>query len=305
MKRLLMGLVTLLVLTLATSDTMAQQRQGRGGPGQQLDSRGSGIQTQSRIRGAAAQTQRRGPNDASQSVHADQIPKRSGSASATASEADLLRMRDEEKLAHDVYASLAETSGLPMFGNILRAEQRHMQSLERLIRTGGASGVTFGNIRGEFAFPEYQRLYKSLIANGKRSPLDALMVGAKIEEMDIADLQRLLAQTTDRQAQQVLTNLMRASHNHLRAFSSQITRQGATYDAEFLSQDEFDRIALASGQGRGQQFARRGGGNGGQGPHGRGSGGQQLGPRGQQFGGNMPGKPGRGRRGAGRQRRGG
>ena len=109
-----------------------------------------------------------------------------------------------------------------MFRNIVGAEQRHMQSLERLIQTVGDGEVAWGNIPGEFDFPEHQRLYKSLIASGTRSPLDALMAGAKIEEMDIADLQRLLAQTTDRQIRSVLENLMRASHNHLRAFAARI-----------------------------------------------------------------------------------
>ena len=45
MKRLLIALVTLLVLALATSETMAQQRQGKGGFGPDRGSRGSGIQT--------------------------------------------------------------------------------------------------------------------------------------------------------------------------------------------------------------------------------------------------------------------
>jgi hypothetical protein len=311
MKRLLMGLATLIVLATVTSDAMAQQRQGKGFSGQSLGPSGNGAQTRARNRGQAVQAQRGSPGEATQSERGNQVLQASALASPTASGADLLRMWEEEKLARDVYASLAETSGLPMFRNIVRAENQHMQSLERLISTGGAGGVTLKGTPGEFVFPEYQRLYESLIASGTRSPLDALKVGAKIEEMDIADLQRMLAQTTDRQVQQVLENLMRASHNHLRAFSSQIARQGATYDAEFLTQEEFDQIAESSGQGRGQQLARRGQqlakrgwGNGGQGSQRRGNGGQQLGPRGQHLGGNVLGTPGRSRQGGGRQRRG-
>ena len=131
---------------------------------------------------------------------------------------------------------------------------------------------------GIFVFPEYQQLYKSLIASGTRSPLDALTVGAKIEEMDIADLRRLLTQTTDRQVRQVLEHLMQGSQNHLRAFAFQIAKQGATYNAEFLTQAEFDQIAGSSGQGRGQHSAGRGANNRGQGLQNRGKG-RQLGPQ--------------------------
>ena len=54
---------------------------------------------------------------------------------------------------------------------------------------------------------------------------------------------------------------MQGSQNHLRAFASQIAKQGASYNAEFLTQAEFDQIARSSGQGHGQQSAGRGANN--------------------------------------------
>jgi hypothetical protein len=217
---------------------------------------------------------------------------------------DLRRMWEEEKLAHDVYARLAKTSGLGMFQNIAGAERRHMQAIARLIQTGTANETTLKDSPGEFDFPKYQQLYDSLIASGTGSPLEALMVGAKIEEMDIVDLKRLIGEATDPWVRQVLENLMQASHNHLRAFASQIASRGESYKAEFLSQAEFDEIAESLGQGRGRQFAGRGGIGGGQGPRQRGGGGQQRGPRGPNFAGNMRGAGGPGGPGYGRQRRG-
>ena len=142
-----------------------------------------------------------------------------------------------------------------------------MSSIEQLVRARGAGPQELNDTPGVFAFPEYQQLYETLVASGTQSPLDALKVGAKIEEMDIADLRQMLTQTADPQVKRVLEHLMNGSHNHLRAFASQLSRRGASYNAEFLSQSDFDEIANGSakgpsargpsGEGRGQQFGRQ------------------------------------------------
>ena len=280
MKRLLIGLVAILSLALVTPDVMAQQRRGNGSAGQGRGSNGVGVQTRAGVQTQAEIGARTGNQGQGQSQRGNQSRQSSGLLTANTGGLDLLRMWEEEKLARDVYTSLGKTSKLAIFPNISRAESQHMQSIERLLRAGGANGNALNNTPGVFVYPEYQHLYASLIATGTRSPLDALMVGAKIEEMDIADLRRVLTQTTDPQVQQVLGHLLQGSQNHLRAFASQIANQGATYNAEFLTQAEFDQIAQSSGQGHGQQSAGRGANNSGQGSQNRGNG-QQLGFQGQ------------------------
>ena len=180
MKRLFISLGALLALAMAAPNAMAQQRRGNGGAGHGRGSNGAGIQTRAGNQGRAAQWQQ-----------GNQSRQPSTLLSTKTSGADLLRMWEEEKLARDVYVSLAKTTKLTIFRNISSAENQHMRSLERLIPTGGANGNALNNAPGIFVFPEYQQLYESLIASGTRSPLDALTVGAKIEEMDIADLKRL------------------------------------------------------------------------------------------------------------------
>ena len=317
MKRLLIGLGARLVLSLVTPEVIAQQQRGNGRASQDRGSNGvstrakSGVQTQAEIRarngerglgqfkwGKQGQVQSQMGNQASQSF---------GLRSANIAGLDLLRIREEEKLAHDVYTSLSKTSKLPIFRNISRAESRHMQSIEQLLRAGGSNAKAFNNTAGVFVYPEYQQLYDSLIASGTRSPLDALMVGAKIEEMDIADLQQLLTQTNDPQTRQVLEQLLQGSHNHLRAFASQIARQGASYKAQFLTQAEFDQIADSTGRGRGPQSAGRGMNISGHGMQNQG-GGQQRGFQGQNsfgqgFGASNRSRQGGGGRGRGKQGR--
>ncbi len=291
MKRLIICFGALLALTAITPDAVAQQGRGNRGVGKGHGQNGTGIQSQARV-----QTRIGNPSQG-QSQRANQGPQSIGGLSTNNSGPALLRMREEEKLARDVYTQLAKTSKLPLFRNISRAESQHMQAIERLVRGGG--GGALNDVPGAFTFPEYQRLYDSLIASGTRSPLDALKVGAKIEEMDIADLRILMNQTTDSQIQQVLGRLMQGSQNHLRAFASQIAKNGASYNAEFLTQAEFDQIATSSGQGRGQQSGR-GGNNGGQGSQNRGNG-PRTGFQGQGAGGPGVGSPGQGRQGGARQ----
>jgi hypothetical protein len=283
MKRLLIGLGATLLVAMATTNATAQR--GRGGAGQERGGpRGIGVQSRAGNQGLTPHSKRGSQGGISQ--RGDQGRQPSGALSAIDESPDLLRMREEEKLARDVYTKLASTSKQPIFRNIARAESQHMRSIEQLVRSRDTGPQNLNDTPGVFTFPEYQQLYETLVANGTRSPLDALMVGAKIEEMDIADLRQILTQTADPQVRRVLEHLMNGSENHLRAFASQLSRQGASYNAEFLSQSDFDEIAGASakgpatkgpaGKGRGQQFGRQAAnkpGIGGQ------ANGQGLGPR--------------------------
>jgi hypothetical protein len=170
----------------------------------------------------------------------------------------LLGMHEEEKLAHDVYVALAKSSGLQIFSNISYAESQHMRAIEQLV-SRYASNVPLANLApGTFSNPQIQQLYTELVAAGTASPTAALAVGAKIEEMDIRDLQRLLSQNLPQQVARVLENLQRASGNHLRAFMGALQKSGATYSPEFLDQRVFDSIVQAgSAQGSAQSVNRR------------------------------------------------
>lgn len=126
-----------------------------------------------------------------------------------------------------------------------------MQAIARLASPNVGNQGNLRDVPGQFAFPEYQQLYNQLVRAGSTSPLDALKVGAKIEEMDIRDLQELLSKDLDPRTRQTLERLLRASHQHLRAFASQLSAMGASYDAQFLSQAEFDAIANGKGSGKG------------------------------------------------------
>jgi len=172
--------------------------------------------------------------------------------------ADLLYMREEEKLAHDVYVTLYETWGLRVFDNIAKAEQKHADSVAYWLDYYKISDPAEGNGFGEFDDARLQALYDDLATQGKQSVVDALKVGAAVEEIDILDLQERLAETNN-------SALMACSKNHLRAFASNIKAQsGESYAPQYMSQAAYNAIVSASAQGAGN--GRWAGGRGGRRP---------------------------------------
>lgn len=176
----------------------------------------------------------------------------------------LFFMREEEKLARDVYLFLASQWGLPAFSNIAKSEQTHMDSvLELLYRydltdSASAEAGVFNNV-------DLQALYNQLIAQGSISAEEAFKVGAAIEEIDILDLQVRLTQTDQEDIQQVFNSLLLGSYNHLNAFVGNLSnRYGITYEPQYISSDLYQQILSTETGGSGSGFGngQGGGGNG-------------------------------------------
>ena len=138
-------------------------------------------------------------------------------------------MREEEKLARDVYLVLAEKWDLGLFWNIAESEQQHMDAVLNLLTKYGLEDPA-GN-PGVFDNSELQALYDDLMIKCDGSLVDALYVGVEIEETDIRDLEDylgLLPEQPDKLTEKkdiniVFTNLLNGSYNHLDAFESHIS----------------------------------------------------------------------------------
>ncbi len=182
----------------------------------------------------------------------------------------LLYMREEEKLARDVYAALSAKWGIAEFQTISQSEQMHMDSLKTLLDRYGLADPAQAQA-GKFTDSALQALYDSLMAQGSQSIAEALKVGGLIEEVDILDLQSRLAQTDNADIQQVYNNLLRGSGNHLRAFANTLSLQtGETYQPQKLSQADYQTLLSTAPGGYGQG----GGGGRGRGQGGRSGNGQ-------------------------------
>ncbi len=165
--------------------------------------------------------------------------------SARLSEAEskgLVRMREEEKLARDVYTTLGSQWNMRIFSNISASEQTHMDAMQSLLKGYGIKDPVSDDTIGSFTAPEMQQFYTSYTTKGSLSLLDALAVGAAIEEMDIRDIEVLKKGTTQADILTTYNHLQRGSRNHLRAFMKNIQAKGGTYTPQYLSQAEFDAV---------------------------------------------------------------
>jgi hypothetical protein len=160
-------------------------------------------------------------------------------------EIGLIYMREEEKLARDVYLTLYDTWKLPIFSNIARSEQRHMDAIKVLLDKYGLQDPIADDTVGVFFNPELQTLYFQLVQAGLVSLVEALWIGATIEDLDILDLKKYLSTTDNSDIKVLYQNLMKGSRNHLRSFVSQLNINGASYTAQYLTQEEVDAIIVS------------------------------------------------------------
>lgn len=167
----------------------------------------------------------------------------------------LIFMREEEKLARDVYSTLYEKWGLQIFSNIAQSEQTHTEAVRNLLTKYDITDPVADDSVGVFVNSDLQKLYTELTARGNKSIEEALTVGALIEDLDIADLQKQLALTDNADIKLVYENLMRGSRNHLRSFVSQLTTRDSTYNPQYITEAEFDTI-ITSGRETGSSGGR-------------------------------------------------
>lgn len=156
-------------------------------------------------------------------------------------EADILYLREEEKLAHDVYLVLYDRWDEPVFANIANAEVTHMDNMLVLIGRYGLTDPSTG-AAGTFTNATLQAAYDDLTEQGSVSKPEAYRTGAYIEELDIGDLRATLNRTDKQDLTLVYERLMDGSSNHLRAFASHLDASGESYTPVILSQEEYDRI---------------------------------------------------------------
>ena len=155
----------------------------------------------------------------------------------------LLYMREEEKLAHDVYLYLNTKWNQKVFANITTSEQRHVDAMKYLLSIYNVADPVINEIPGQFVNSHLQDLYNQLISAGSVSLVEALKVGAAIEEIDILDIKKeIAADSKYTDITGVYTNLMSASENHLRAFVRNLSRQGVTYQPQYLTAQEYAAI---------------------------------------------------------------
>jgi len=160
--------------------------------------------------------------------------------------ATLRFMREEEKMARDVYRFLGNTWGSRVFGNIAASEQTHMDQVLSFMQTYGIADSATEQA-GVFNDVSLQALYNQLVARGSTSIQESMNVGALIEEVDIRDLRAAIGSNEDAALDQLYLNLTSGSYNHLNAFVGQIEMMGNSYTPQILTVSEVANILAGIG----------------------------------------------------------
>lgn len=158
--------------------------------------------------------------------------------------ASLAFMREEEKLAHDVYAQSATLWGgfTPVFGNIATSESTHTEAVRQLLVRYNLFDPAATTAPGIFQNTTLQKLYTDLVTTGAPTLVDALKVGATIEEVDMIDINKAMEDVDNADIRLVYDSLLKGSRNHLRTFVKTLLAQGVTYVPQYMAQVDYDAI---------------------------------------------------------------
>lgn len=152
----------------------------------------------------------------------------------------LLFMLEEEKLARDTYMYLDELWGINQFANIKLSEQSHMNAVANLLIQYKIDYTVLPD--GEFINEELQDFYNQFVEKGQIDRVNALEVGAIIEDLDIVDLENYIKATSNVDIKMVFESLQCGSCNHLRSFVRGLENSGASYTPQFLTIENYNLI---------------------------------------------------------------
>jgi hypothetical protein len=130
----------------------------------------------------------------------------------------LTYMREEEKLARDVYLHQNNLWNMPVFSTIAVSEQVHMDAVKILLDRYGLPDPAAGKPEGVFTDPILQKVYNSLTEQGHISRFEALRSGIIVEETDISDLKTAISTAKHSDIRNLYYNLLAGSYPHLCAF---------------------------------------------------------------------------------------
>jgi hypothetical protein len=154
---------------------------------------------------------------------------------------DLLFLREEEKLARDIYIYAYTKYQNTVFNSISQSEQKHMDNVLSILNQYSIPDPASTQI-GVFNNADLQSLYNQLKSQVDISASESLKVGATIEELDINDIDNFIANTSNSQLLNMYEKLNCGSKNHIRSFTSQIISSGNVFVPQYITVQEYNTI---------------------------------------------------------------
>ncbi len=155
--------------------------------------------------------------------------------------AGLQMMREEEKVAHDLYVTFEENWKQGTFTSIAISEQYHTDAVKSVLLKYKLSDPAQNQV-GKFTSKKMQDLFNDRSEKAKGSYLDSLFVAAEFEELDVVDLRELAAESKNKDVITLYKNLEAGSRNHMRYYAKLIAQEGATYTAKHLEESDYQKI---------------------------------------------------------------
>jgi len=179
----------------------------------------------------------------------------------------LVFMREEEKLARDVYLTLGTMyPDSVIFGNIDDSEQTHTTAVKTMLEKYGVDDPNTNDNIGAYTGEDYgwyfTEKYNLLVERASISELEAMYVGAFIEELDMMDINqcpKVIVETdngindvsecgkiyTDNaDIVNLYSSLLDGSDSHLAGYVKNIEKYigEGNYEAQVLTQEQVDEI---------------------------------------------------------------
>lgn len=156
----------------------------------------------------------------------------------------IVLVREERKLASDLFSELYDTWDFEIFKLISQSEQTYMDEIKELIDKFNIEDPVKDNSRGIFTSPYIKKLYSNLVEKGNKSAYESVRIAATLEDLSIKDLNDLLELSTKKEIITLYNSLRMASIGYIRAISKELKKYDRRYQAQFLSNEELRAILL-------------------------------------------------------------
>ncbi len=129
-------------------------------------------------------------------IAVEHIPELAGAIPLNTREAEtLVLMREDEKLARDVYHAFYTYWRQASWLEAMQRRQARMNRIASLLQQYELPDPLPDTRPGSFPSPELAELYTQLVKRGAQSYIDAVDVCIQIEQLDIADLQAAILES--------------------------------------------------------------------------------------------------------------
>jgi len=172
----------------------------------------------------------------------DDTNKKSETALSQQDVSWLVRMREEEKLSRDTYNTLWNKWKNKTFIDVAKVEQLHMNAVKVLLEKYWIDDPVRDDSVWVFSSFAIKKLYDDSVSQWNKSLLDAFVLAADAEALDILDLNDLAEQLHNPDIIAVYNTLIVWSRNHLRSYVKNIKNNGGNYKPKYISQEVYNGI---------------------------------------------------------------